>query len=138
MVDGMHVTSAPNVAVNLRLSDALYVAQLPGYSSSIGQRLQQRIDAAVQDVLRRLPEPDDFKVVNSQSQPQHIEFNCQSLGLGREYVMVSAACTGGAGGSVAVGPTFLADGKAQCKKYGNNPMAVEGSAICIRVKNQPR
>ena len=125
MVDGMQVISAPNVAVNLRLTDALYVAQLPGYQSSIGQRLQQRIDTAVRDVLQRLPEASDFKVVRSPSQDQHQEFNCQTLGLGAEYVMVSASCTGAGGGQAAVGPTFLADGKAQCQRYGTNPMVVD-------------
>src|SRR5216684_3540313 len=118
-----------------------YVAQLPGYSSSISQRLQLRIDTAVQEVLRKLPESIDFKTVRSPTQNQSVEFNCQSnvmTPLTNDYVMVSAACTGGHATRAAVGPSFTPDGKAQCQHFGGPNLEIEGYAICMRVQKGTR
>src|SRR5207248_2783664 len=71
LVEGIQVSSAPDVVLNLRLADeGPLPIRMPGYSSTIIKRLEQKIDTARAEIIESLPKAEDFKIVHSQSKIQ--------------------------------------------------------------------
>jgi len=72
----------------------------------------------------------DFLVSASPALEQHVDWKCPP-----DMQLVSASCTGAnPTPQVAVGPTYHPDRSFSCDRYGPVTMAVQGTAICFRIR----